>query len=135
MFCFSHHSTLVVELAKRQEQEEQEEQEEKEEQKQEQQEENPDSNSDEGIDDTGSDSGAAYNDYLVSSVSKTDLELISNFNLLKNFYFCIFCQFLEQHYSNDDESLLISVFIVDGVERLKSILTINNPSNNDEKIK
>jgi len=33
--------------------------------------------SDEGIDDTGSETGTAQNDYLISTVSKADLELLS----------------------------------------------------------
>ncbi|CAF4995907.1 unnamed protein product, partial [Rotaria sp. Silwood1] len=38
--------------------------------------------SDEGIDDRGSDAGVTKNDYLTSTVSKTDLELMSIFDLI-----------------------------------------------------
>ncbi|CAF3476774.1 unnamed protein product [Rotaria socialis] len=72
--------------------------------------------SDEGIDDEGSDSGTAPNDYLISTVSKADLELMKK-------------------HCDDDDSLSLSAFIANGVIQLKSILTSNNISNEDEKTK
>lgn len=42
--------------------------------------------SDEGIEDNGSDSGTSPNDYLISSVSKTDLDLMSIFNIFEIFF-------------------------------------------------
>ncbi|CAF0936921.1 unnamed protein product [Rotaria sordida] len=78
---------------------------------------NAENASDEGIDDAGSDSGATPNDYLISTVSKPDLELMKQY-----------C---------DDDSVSLSGFIANGVERLRLILTNNtiNPSNEDEKTK
>jgi hypothetical protein len=44
---------------------------------------------------------------------------------------------VEQHYDNDDESLPLSVFIGQGVEQLKSILTTasSTAATGDEKTK
>ncbi|CAF1326895.1 unnamed protein product [Adineta steineri] len=80
---------------------------------------NTDNISDEGIDDPNSDSGTPTYDYLHSSVSKTDLDL------------------LKKYYYDDDESLPLSVFIAQGVEQLKSLLIDNNnsPTNDEEKTK
>lgn len=46
--------------------------------------------SDEGIEDNGSDSGITPNDYLISSVSKTDLDLMSMLNRFQIKYFLDF---------------------------------------------
>ncbi|UJR24993.1 hypothetical protein I4U23_006354 [Adineta vaga] len=75
---------------------------------------NLENTSDEGIDDGGSDSGAAPYDYLLSSVSKTDLELI------------------KKHYDDEEESLPLNIFLANGVEQLKSLLTDASPSNDEE---
>ena len=91
--------------------------------------------SDEGIDDADSDSATPLNDYLISSVSKADLELMSMQFLvfsIRNFYFI---SSIEKYYSDDEESFLLSVFITNGVERLKTVLTSYNPSVDDEKTK
>ncbi|CAF4620321.1 unnamed protein product [Rotaria sp. Silwood1] len=80
---------------------------------------NAENASDEGIDDAGSDAGTTTNDYLISTVSKSDLEL------------------MKKHCDSDNDSLSLSGFIANGIEQLKSILTNNNnnQSNEDEKIK
>lgn len=91
--------------------------------------------SDEGIDDADSDSGGdGSRDYLVSSVSKADLDLISQF-IAHHVFSSFFIDLVEKHYDNDDESLLLSVFIANGVEQLKSILTTANATAVDEKTK
>ena len=41
----------------------------------------------------------------------------------------------EQYYDNDNDSVSLSILIGNGVEQLKSILTVNDPSNEDEKTK
>jgi len=46
--------------------------------------------SDEGIEDNDSDSGTIPNDYLISSVSKIDLDLMSMFYFSSKFYFIFF---------------------------------------------
>lgn len=53
---------------------------------------------------------------------------------IRNVLFRIF--FLKEKYCNsDDESLSLTVFIANGVQKLKSILTNNNVSHEDEKTK
>ncbi|CAF1032650.1 unnamed protein product [Adineta ricciae] len=70
--------------------------------------------SDEGIDDGESDSGAAPYDYLLSTVSKADLDLI------------------KKHYEDEEESLPLNVFIANGVEQLKALLVDTTPSPDEE---
>ena len=65
--------SFFLEMPKRDEEEEDEREDGEEE------EDNVENTSDEGIDDGDSESGAVQNDYLTSSVSKTDLELMSKF--------------------------------------------------------
>jgi hypothetical protein len=77
----------------------------KEHQQQQQDEDNNAENiSDEGIDDPGSDSGTAPYDYLVSSVSKSDLDLMSMwFNLINSlFYF----------YFNEKKNIMLMMMIL-----------------------
>ena len=40
-----------------------------------------------------------------------------------------------KHYGNDNDSISLSMFVANGAEQLKTILTTNNPSNDDDRTK